>query len=180
MEGTQLARLPNELLCRINDIVMQSTYTRSYTLPDGTIRTIVPTSSCRLAPARDCASRWAYQSPLPLHSPPLHTDQVITLDTERFRCVEPVFAPCMIGIDRQVVGPDHCAATTLTTDQSCFCLLSFLVVILGYSAADLTDNLYTTIYRCGPDVRYASAPVGLWWCERPVLDAFFHAATTAS
>lgn len=36
MEGTQLARLPNELLCRINDIVMQNTYTRSYTLPDGT------------------------------------------------------------------------------------------------------------------------------------------------
>jgi hypothetical protein len=48
VEGTQLARLPNELLCRINDIVMQSTYTRCYTLPDGTIG---PTSSCRLAPA---------------------------------------------------------------------------------------------------------------------------------
>ncbi|ELR20214.1 Actin [Acanthamoeba castellanii str. Neff] len=80
VEGTQLARLPNELLCRINDVVMQNTYTRCYTLPDG---------------------------------------QVITLDAERFRCVEPVFAPCMIG----------------------------------FSATDLTDNLYTSIYRCSSELR---------------------------
>ena len=81
MEGTQLARLPNEVVSRINDVVMHNTYTRCYPLSDGTLNHQTPSMLT-------VVSKLTHQC----------ADQAITLDAERFRCVESVFAPCMIGI----------------------------------------------------------------------------------
>jgi actin-related protein len=81
------------------------------------------------------------------HDLSLHTDQAITLDAERFRCVECVFAPCMIG---KLTLDLYNAVSKQRTHR-----FSPAFLVAGFSATGLTDNLYHSIYQCGPEVRYA-------------------------